>query len=265
MNKTIIIFSIACILAAGPAFCQEEVEYKKFKLEEASCDVGIHYVKTKDGMRVLVSAIATGKGTEFRKWEISSIKLRLGEKRYKPDSEGKFYVNEESLFRVPGAVVLAAIVMIGGYDAHSFGNTITNAGVGLGMGIIALQAKGEITGARCYFDIASDDAENIKQGADAIEITVQNQNLHLSDTIKIGLVRPSELESAKKYDFSRMSEVQLLDLADSLKDRIAALEKEQSAYKYGRDAEYDDIQRRIESFETERGMAYKEYLERRKP
>lgn len=260
MKKLILFLSILALFASSPLFSQEEIEYKKFKLAESSCDVGIRYKKTSDGFIVGVSAIATGKGAEFRHWKASDIKLNIDGKRFRPDKEGKFYVTEESFFRVPGAIVFAALAAYGDYRSVQEG--IGRVGVALGLGLIALQAKGEITGERCAFNIPDDMVQKIKEGRDSIDIIIENEGLHLKETIKIGLIIPTT-ESTAKYNYDKVSQGDLLKLVDTLKEKISSLEQEQTSYKYGRDPEYDDIQRKIEKTETERGMAYKTYLERK--
>ena len=265
-GKKILLISAAAISAASliftaSVFAQEEIEYKKFKFEDFSCDAGVSCKKTQQGLAVAISAIATGKGTEFRKWSITGIKLRIGEQRLKPDKEGKFYVTEESLFRVPGAVVFAAIGALGDYSRNDFNNTVSKVGVALGMGLIALQAKGEITGERCVFYLPAEFTKKIDEGKDYIEIIIENENLHLKETIKIGLVKPV-FDTVKKYNFDTMNEDQILERMDSLKTEIVLLEQEQSGYKYGKDSEYDLIQKKIENAETQRGIAYKAWFER---
>ena len=243
-------------------FALEEVEYKKFKFEDASCDVGIRYRNTNNGMAVGVSAIATGKGAEFRKWSVSEIKLSMGGERFRPDTESKFYVTEESFFRVPGAIVIAAIGMLNDYGGSDFENGISKIGVGLGLGLIVLQAKGEITGERCVFNIPAKKVDDIKEGEDSIDILIENEGLHLKESIRIGLIRPTA-DAALRFGFEKMGQAALLKKVDTLKVEIDSLEKEQADYKYGQDPKYDEIQRRIENLETERGMAYKTWLERR--
>lgn len=255
------IFSFSLILTSL-VFSQEEAEYKKFKFEDASCDVGVRYKNTPQGLCVGISAIATGKGAEFRKWNVSGIKLRIGEKRFRPDKDGKFYVTEESFFRVPGAIVFAAIGAFGEYGESNFNNTLSKIGVGLGLGLIALQAKGEITGERCVFYISKELAEKMEEGKDNIEIVIENEDMHIRHTITIGLIKPSG-DAAKRYNFDNMSEGELSKRMDSLKSEIAYLEREQAAYKYGEDPQYDAIQRKIENAETERGLAYKAWFEKR--
>lgn len=243
-------------------FPQEEAEYKKFKLEDASCDVGVRYENMPQGMAIGVSAIATGKGAEFRKWTVAEIKLRIGDERLKADKEGKFYVTEESFFRVPGAVVFAAIGALGEYGGSNFNNNLSKVGVALGLGLISLQAKGQISGERRVFYIPAGLAQRIEEGKDNIEIVIENEGLHLKDTIKIGLVK-SAGGTTKIYNFENMDENELSEKMDSLKAKIISLEQEQSAYKYGKDPEYDAIQRKIENAETERGLIYKVWFEKK--
>jgi hypothetical protein len=253
---------LSLLLAIPNACSQEEIEYKKFKLENASCDVGIRYKKTPQGVILGVSAIATGKGSEFRKWSIPDIKLRIGSDRIRPDHYGNFYVTDESLFRVPGAILIGVLAGLHDYGGSNFNNTLSQVCVGLGVGLIALTAKGEITGQRCVFYIPSDVFERIEEGRDSIEIAVANEDQHLKDSIRIGIVRPS-FDTEQKYSFKGMSEDAILERMDLLKAKIVSLEDEQSAYKYGQDPEFDAIERKIEALETQRGLAYKAWYEKK--
>lgn len=253
---------LTVLFSAAYVFSQEEIEYKKFKLEDASCDVGVRYKSTEKGLIVGVSAIATGKGSEFRKWDISDIKMRIGNDRLKPDEESKFYVSEESFFRIPGAVIFAAIGAFGEYGGSNLNNNLSKVGVALGLGLIALQAKGEITGRRAIFYIPGDIVTKIDEGKDMIEILLENENKHVKDEIKIGLIKPG-VSVLRKYDFKDTGEEDLSKMTELLKKEIVLLEQEQSAYKYGVDPEYDSLQRKIENLEAQRGLAYNELLERR--
>lgn len=259
--KKITVVLICIIFYVGLSFSHEEMEYKKFKFEESSCDVGVHYKSAKDRLSIGVSAIATGKGSEFRKWEVSGIKIDIDGRRFRPDEESNFYVTEESLFRVPGAIVFAAIGAFGEYGGGNLNNNLSKIGVGLGMGLIALQAKGEITGERCVFNIPADELNKIDEGRDYIEISIENKNLHLKESIKIAIIKPSG-ELSDRYNFSGMTRNDLSGLMDTLKDKIIVLTKEQADYKYGQDPEFDVIQKKIDRCETERGMAYKAWFER---
>lgn len=260
MRKIVIL--LACIIFyAAPSFSYEEVEYKKFKFEELSCDAGVHYKSSQKGMLIGVSAIATGNGAEFRKWKVSDVKISIDGRRFRPDKESDFYVTEESLFRVPGAIVFAAIGAFGEYGGSNLNNNLSKIGVGLGMGLIALQAKGEITGKRCLFDIPPGELDKLNEGRDYIGILIENEGLHLKKYIKIAIIKPSG-DLGDRYNFANMTQGGLSDLMNTLKGRIVALEKEQAGYKYGQDPEFDIIQKKIELCETERGMAYKAWFER---
>ena len=261
LNEIILALFILGSFAARTVFSQEEIEYKKFKLEDASCDVGVSYKKISEGLLVGISAIATGKGAEFRKWSVSGIKLNIAGKRLIPDKEGKFYVTEESFFRVPGAIVFAAIGALGDYSNNDFENAIGKIGVGLGLGLIALQAKGEITGERSVFRIPNELANKIKEGKDAIEITIENEGQHIKNEIKIGLIMPTG-DTVAGFNFDKMNSPELLKRVDALQGQIVSLEAQQADYKYGQDPEFDNIQKKIETLETERGVAYKTWLER---
>lgn len=261
INKIILTAFILWFFGTGTVFSQEEIEYKKFKLEDASCDVGVSYKKMPQGILVGVSAIATGKGAEFRKWSVSGIKLNISGERLMPDKEGKFYVAEESFFRVPAAIVFVAIGALGEYSNNNFENAIGKIGVGLGLGLIALQAKGEITGERSLFRIPNELAGKIKEGTDTIEIAIENQGQHLKCQIRIGLIIPTG-DTIAGFNFDKISSPELLKRVDTLKGKIVSLEAEQADYKYGQDPEYDNIQKKIEALETERGVAYKTWLEK---
>ena len=226
------------------AFPQEETQYKKFKFERSACDVGVLYKVKPDGMLVGVSALATGKGAEFRHWEITDIRLYLENDIIKPDKTNKFYVTKESYFRVPAAIlffILGTQVDVGGTGLEQ---GIGKAGIAIGLGLLALQAKGDITGSDCIFHLDKNTVDNIDESRDTIRITIENQRLHEQETIRIGLAR-SLAKRAEEIDYSKMSQNDLVQMVDSLEIRVKDLEIKQENYKYGVDAEYDSIQKEI--------------------
>ncbi len=264
-RRFILSLSLGLILAFIPirsAFSQEEIHYKKFKLENTSCDVGIIYRNSPAGMQVGVSAIATGKGAEFRKWKVSDIRLGIDGNKIRPDKEGRFYAKEESFFRVPAAVLFAIIgtqIDVGGSDLQQ---GIAKAGMAVGLGLLVLQAHGEITGLGCLFKIDAATADKIMTDRDAIEITMEDEEMHLRETVKIGMIVPAA-PAKPRFDYKSMNRAELGKLVTTLEGEVASLEKDQASYKYGVDPEYDAIQRRIEELQTERGVAYKKWFERR--
>lgn len=259
----VIVAAAACVIAAplGAAF-QEEVQYKKFKLDDVSCDAGVVYRRTDLGLDIGVSAIATGKGAEFRKWEVTDIRMRMSGEAVRPDKSEKFYTTEESFFRVPAAILFAAI----GTQIHVAGSSlekgVAKAGVALGLGLLVLQARGEIAGEKCLFRLTSARAADIREGQDAIEVTVENRPLHRKETIKIAIVRAPR-EAAAGRDYDAMTTAELGATVDRLALEVAALEEEQKEYRYGEDPRYDAVGQKIETLQAERGLAYTALLARR--
>lgn len=80
--------------------------------------------------------------------------------------------------------------------------------------------------------------------------------------IRIGIARPLP-EKSPPPDYGRMGQDELLGLVNTLGDDIVILEKDRQSFKYGTDPEYDEIQRKIEKLQTERGIAYEKWLERK--
>ena len=266
MKNIVIALSVPLILSFFPqaAFPQEEeIQYKKFKLEKVSCDAGILYKYTPEGMKIGVSAIATGKGAEFRKWSVTDIRLRVNQAAIRPDESGKFFVTEASFFRVPAAVVFAAIgtqIDVGGTDLEK---GIGKAGAAIGLGLLVMQAHGDIDGQRCVFNLDKGTVSAIEAGRGAVEITMEDPDEHLTEVVKIGVVKPA-IGPEEKLDYKNMSQDELIGLVDRLEGEVAGLEKDQGSYKYGVDPEYDELQQKIERLQTERGIAYKTWFEHNK-
>ena len=139
------VFFAAATLAVWPisAYAQdEEVQYKSFKLDKETCDAAILYRNTGDGLFVGVSAITLGKGAEFRKWEVTDIRLRINGRAVRPDKSEPFFTTKESFFRFPAAVLFAAVGALGTYSGSGLSQGISAAGMAIGLGLLVLQAKG---------------------------------------------------------------------------------------------------------------------------
>lgn len=244
-----------CMSAPGVS-AQEQAEYKKIKLERVNCDIGALYTLKPDGAEIGVSAIATGHGAEFRKWIVSDIRLNIDGQKIRPQTEGKFFVNKESLFRIPGAVVFAVIGAQIPAAGSGLQKGITRTGAAIGLGILALAAEGDIPGRRCIFTIDKTLVDRIVEGRDRIEITVEDPGLHIKEVVTIGLLRP---EAAPKLisDYERMSLDDLQRTVDELGGQASLLEVRQRSYRKGEDPEYDRIQEGIDDLQTRRGVAYK--------
>jgi hypothetical protein len=256
------VFVITAALAAAPlAHSQEEAQYKKFKMDNETTDAAVMYKVRPDGMDVSVSAVTLGKGSEFRKWQVTDIRLRIAGQAVRPDSSGVFYVTKESIFRYPAAVLFGAIGATITYGQSGLGAGVTAAGAAIGLGLLATQAKGEITGGNALFKLSAEMAGKIGDG-DAVEITTEDPDYHWKDVIRTGLVPPSAVAGTTRQDYSGMTKDEIFTKMDTMKSEIQELESRQSSYKYGEDPEYDDIQKKIESLETERGLAYKAWYDK---
>lgn len=251
---------MAAVFTARSAVSAQDIEYKQFRLEKASCDAAVSYRTAEEGLDIAVSAIAYGKGAEFRKWSVTDIRLNIGLERVRPERSGKFYVEKESLFRFPAAIVFAAIGTQIGAPLPGPGEGIARAGAAVGLGLLALQAKGSIAGENCVFNLHWNTVDKIYEGRDFIEITIENGGRHLKETIKIGLRSAPAKE--RRFDYSNMRQDEIMQMVETLEGQVGILKKNQEKYKYGTHPEYDELQQKIEELELERGMAYKTWLER---
>jgi len=266
--KRVVVISIflsAAILASPDSYCQEEAHYRNIKMENCSCHVGVRYKKQAQNTMMAVSAVATGKGAEFRKWDITAIRLIVGGDRIWPDREDKFYVRKENFFRVPAAILFAVIGAEAGYHMGGSGldRGIASVGLAAGLGLLTLAAKGEITGQKGFFTLNAKTADGITPGVDFIEITAEDRDMHLKQEFKIGVIKPLYAPDMALADYEKMGSAELGKALDGMKGRLATLEEEQSSYRSGADPEYDRIQKEIEGLEAERGIAYTLWLEKR--
>ncbi|MCX5680484.1 MAG: hypothetical protein NTZ95_07600 [Candidatus Omnitrophica bacterium] len=257
----VLCISVTALTAIPSAYSQEESQYKKFKMDDETASVAIMYKLKPDGMDVAVSAVATGKGAEFRKWEVTDIRLRIAGEAIKPDSYGRFYVTKESIFRYPAAVLFAVIGATINTEGSGLSQGITAVGAAIGLGLLATQAKGNIAGQNASFKLSGELAGKIGDG-DAVEITAEDKDLHLKDVIRTGLTPPSAVARTPPSDYSGMTRDDIFTKMNTMKSEIEELETRQSSYKYGENPEYDDIQKKIESLETERGLAYRTWYDK---
>lgn len=179
----------------------EGVQYRNVKEDNTSVDTGIRYERTTDGMNIDVSALATGKGFNFRKWEVTGMKLNIDGEKISAHKSENFYVMRQSVFQGTATAVFAAIgsqytryvdkagsgevcpvtgkkiesskERVGGIEG-----AIDKAGMSAGLGLLTSQAKGEIKGQKSSFTLNKDHLEKISKGKGSIEITVKNEDEH---------------------------------------------------------------------------------------
>lgn len=193
-----VIFILSCFIVC---FAQEEavIQYSVVKAKRASCSIGILYRRTPNGVVVEIAVLATGKGTDFRKWGILDTKLNIDGQVVKPVETEKFYSKKESIFRAPATVVFAAIGTQ--YERYASSCTqgevcpvtgqaatqqvsqktgpvagaIDKAGMAAGMGLLTSQAKGEITGMKSTFMLNNDLASRVNGERDLVKIVLENR------------------------------------------------------------------------------------------
>ncbi|MGB2630571.1 MAG: hypothetical protein WBD24_06730 [Candidatus Omnitrophota bacterium] len=167
-------------------------------------NVGIRYKRNDDGtVDVDVASMATGKGADFRKWEVIDTKLLIENEPVRPVSYDRIYTTKESMFRMPAAVVFTAIGAaygiyadkcetggtcpvtgqpIGGKAARGgIATGIDTAGMAVGLGLLTSQAKGEITGQKASFKLTQEEAKKLK----GVKLTVEYKGTGKRDRIEV--------------------------------------------------------------------------------
>ncbi|MDP3789550.1 MAG: hypothetical protein Q8R48_04025, partial [Candidatus Omnitrophota bacterium] len=191
---------------------KEGVQYKKVEEDRTSVDAGIRYGRTPDGMDIDVSVIATGKGADFRKWEVTDLRLNIDGERVKAEEVQKFYAMKQSIFQGAAAAVFTAIgsqytryadqagsgevcpvtgekIASGKEKVGGAAGAIDKAGMAAGMGLLTSQAKGEMTGYKTGFKLNKDQAQKVSEGKGALEVTVENEQIHERKKIELPLAK----------------------------------------------------------------------------
>ncbi|MFH1855940.1 MAG: hypothetical protein ABH836_01770 [Candidatus Omnitrophota bacterium] len=196
----------------GTTTSTENVQYKKIEEGNVTCDTGILYRETPEGMDIEVSALPTGKGINFRQWEITDIKLKIDGTTVKAKQKENFYVSKESIFKNAAVVALVAIgsqyeqcakeaesgevcpvtgkkISAASQEKQrgAVAKSIDKAGMVAGMGLLVSQSKGEITGAKYTFSLDKDLAGKIDGNNDTINLSAENKTAHQKEKIKTPL------------------------------------------------------------------------------
>lgn len=177
----------------------EGIQHKDALVDgEVKVDTGIHYQDTPGGgMKVDTTSLATGrKGPDFRKWEVTDTTILIDGQKVKPVKKDKFYMPKESAMR---NVAVAVFVAIGaqygdyakgaesgqvcpvtgkpiseGMKKSGMDRAIDKAGMAAGLGLLASQAKGEITGQKCSFNLDKQQAQKLKEGKAALKVRAEH-------------------------------------------------------------------------------------------
>ncbi len=261
-----IFLAIALAAACISPLCaqtSEELQYKRVKLDDVTCDVGVAYRKTPQGLDIAVSAIALGKFEDFRRWRIEKIKLRIGDVRIRPDNCQTFFVRKASFWKYPAAVLWAVIgsQYSGLNDYGTFAEGIGKIGMAVGLGILTLQAKGDIPGQRCIFHLRGDVANSINYGRDSVRIEIWNNDTNQTEDIAAALERPVRPQNDSD-NYKNMTKPQLSSKLEEISERISGLEAELESCKSSPGKQCGDIQSTIDMARSEQAMAYKALSEK---
>jgi hypothetical protein len=261
-----ILLSITLIASiCMPLYAQtsEELQYKRVKLDDVTCDAGVACRKTPQGMDIVVSAIAFGKFQDFRRWRVEKIKLRIGDARIRPDNCQAFFVRKASFWKYPAAVLWAVIgSQYNGLNNYgTFAEGAGKIGMAVGLGILTLQAKGDIPGQRCIFYLRGDAANSINYGVDSVRIDILNNDTNQTENITVILEMPSQA----KYDsdgYNNMTKDQLSSKLGEFDGKIAGLEEELESCKSSPGKQCRDIQSTIDTNRARQAMVYKAWSEK---
>lgn len=189
---------------------QQGIQYKNVTMDDVSCNAGILYKPMPDGtMDIEVSALATGKGIDFRRWNVAGIKLNVDGERIWPQRTDSYGVTKESASRDAAVVVFAAfgsqyeryadqaesgeVCPVTGQKKEApqrkggeVERAIDKAGMSAGLGLLASQAKGQITGKKSTFKLNGEQLKNIDE-KDVIEISLEHENGRDRKQVKIPL------------------------------------------------------------------------------
>ncbi len=211
---TYITAAITVLILSACAMAEDNIQYETLTAGKAKCDVGILYKETEDGMELKVAGVATGKGSDFRRWEVTDIKLDANGESIRPSSTEKAWGGEESFFRLPAAFVFAAIGSqyerygsecgsgqtcpvtgqpVGG-DAHpgykgSTAQAIDKAGMAAGLGLLTAQAKGEVPILKCSFPLNRDLIAKFLAGKLKVKIKVENKDKNETKKAEVDLTK----------------------------------------------------------------------------
>jgi len=235
-----IIFLISLFAAYRPATAapmdppkgggKDWIEYQNIKRGKLTCDVGVLGKDMPENqVELTVVVVAVGKGTDYRKWVTTDIKLDIDGNLFRSGELQKFYGQQKSLFRLPAAFVFGAIgsqyEMYG--DSCESGQTcpvtgqptvqqpergpiargIDKAGMAAGLSLLTLQAKGEITGVKAKFRIQDEVVKKAEGKKSIVKLVVENKEKKKKERFQFDIDKIlakmgawEKLASARSYD-----------------------------------------------------------------
>lgn len=194
----------------------------------------------KPGAQVLleVSILSRGSGEGGRNWVPEKPVLKVGDKTIKPSSQERFYVTKESVAKNAAVPLFAAI---GGMyegvaeeaagsegkvcpvtgkklesETHERGEvarSIDRAGMAAGLGLLASQAKGQITGTRACFEVPKEAIDGntpmVLKGSVRNEAT--QKTVYLKDIPVVGFLFAQQGKESENKDLQIMVTPQVVN------------------------------------------------------
>jgi hypothetical protein len=179
---------------------REWLQYESVKKGRVNTEVGCHYIVKDGAIKIEVSTISTGRGADYRKWEVTDTKIIIDGNIIRPDKFNKFYVRKESLFRWPAVVVFAVFgAMYENYavtpsgeriDRGDLAAGIDRVGMAAGLALLVSQAKGDITGLKSEFALDKEEATKMTAGKNIVKVITENEDGNKRETIKVDMKVP---------------------------------------------------------------------------
>jgi len=178
---------------------KDNVQTNTVKKGGVTCDTTVICEETPTGMDVGVAILPKGKGINFRRWRIENAKIVIGGVVIRAYSEENFYIDRESAFKDAATAMFIAIgsqyerdgggacPVTGqktGGERSDFGKSIDKAGMTAGLGMLASQGKGELTGKKYIFRLNKEQAQKVRDGKAQLKIKAENFRSFERETIK---------------------------------------------------------------------------------
>lgn len=176
MNKIAVLIIFFAFFSVSNCFAEMsgEMQYKSIASDDVNCAVKVLFEKTEEGMNVEIAAIGTGRGSNFRMWEVSKINLSISGKIIGPSKSDYFYGTNETFLKWAGAALLGYTGARSKLYDGGIAMGIDRVGMAAGLGVMSLAATGQLTGLKCVFKLDSSLAADVNEKGCKIRVTLTN-------------------------------------------------------------------------------------------
>ncbi|MDD5084488.1 MAG: hypothetical protein PHE61_00395 [Candidatus Omnitrophica bacterium] len=176
MKKIPILIAFFALFSVSRCFAEigKEMQYKNIKGDDVSCVIKALFEKTTEGMDAEVAAIGTGRGSNFRMWEVSKINLSINGKIIGPSKSDYFYSTKETFLKWAGAALFGYTGARSKLYDSGIAMGIDRVGMAAGLGVMSLAATGQLTGLKCVFKLDSGLAADVGERGCKVRVTLVN-------------------------------------------------------------------------------------------